>query len=63
LHFSSTFCTANATLFFDLLRNSPIATVRHNLMIAAGDLWFRFPNIVEPYCEHLYERLVTLRVL
>uniref|UniRef100_A0A914UTH6 Condensin complex subunit 1 C-terminal domain-containing protein n=1 Tax=Plectus sambesii TaxID=2011161 RepID=A0A914UTH6_9BILA len=51
------FCAEHAKLFFGLLRSSPIPTVRNNLMIAAGDLCFRFPNTVEQYCERLYERI------
>jgi len=31
--------------------------VRCNLVIALGDLAFRFPNLVEPWTAHLYQPL------
>lgn len=43
--------------FFTLLCRSPYAVVRANMMIAAGDLLFRYPNIVEPYSHELYKSL------
>lgn len=32
-------------------------TVRSNCTIALGDLAIRFPNLVEPWTEHMYARL------
>jgi condensin complex subunit 1 len=31
--------------------------VRSNCIIALGDLAFRFPNVLEPWTEHMYARL------
>lgn len=31
--------------------------VRCNLVVALGDLAFRFPNLVEPWTAHLYQPL------
>ncbi len=31
--------------------------MRCNLVIALGDLAFRFPNLVEPWTAHLYQPL------
>ena len=33
------------------------APVRSNLVIAVGDLAFRFPNILEPWTPHIYRQL------
>jgi condensin complex subunit 1 len=43
--------------FFTLLCKSPHACVRVNMVVAAGDLCFRWPNLVEPYSRELYESL------
>ena len=32
-------------------------SVRCNLVIAVGDLAFRFPNLLEPWTEHMYRPL------
>ena len=31
--------------------------MRCNLVVALGDLAFRFPNLVEPWTAHLYQPL------
>lgn len=31
--------------------------MRSNCIIALGDLAFRFPNVLEPWTEHMYARL------
>ncbi len=31
--------------------------VRSNLVIAIGDLAFRFPNLLEPWTPHMYRSL------
>ncbi|KAK3288217.1 hypothetical protein CYMTET_4301, partial [Cymbomonas tetramitiformis] len=50
------FCEKNLRLLFTLLRNAHAwePTVRSNIIIAVGDLAFRFPNAVEPWTEHIY---------
>lgn len=37
--------------------------MRCNCIIALGDLAFRFPNLVEPWTEHVYARLRDESVL
>ncbi|XP_026716613.1 condensin complex subunit 1 [Athene cunicularia] len=54
---SSEFCDSHLRLLFTLMEKSPLPAVRSNLIIAAGDLAIRFPNLVEPWASHLYARL------
>ncbi|XP_034997174.2 condensin complex subunit 1 [Zootoca vivipara] len=54
---SSEFCDSQLRLFFTMMEKSALPSVRANLMIAAGDLAIRFPNLVEPWTPHLYARL------
>ena len=54
---SQTFCTDNLRLLFTVLEKSPEEVIRSNLVIALGDLNFRFPNQIEPWTPHLYGRL------
>ncbi|NXE26036.1 CND1 protein, partial [Ardeotis kori] len=54
---SSEFCDSNLRLLFTMMEKSALPGVRSNLIIAAGDLAIRFPNLVEPWTSHLYARL------
>ncbi|XP_048675782.2 condensin complex subunit 1 isoform X4 [Caretta caretta] len=54
---SAEFCDSHLRLLFTMLEKSTLPVVRSNLMIAAGDLAIRFPNLVEPWTPHLYARL------
>ncbi|NXD90563.1 CND1 protein, partial [Chaetorhynchus papuensis] len=54
---SSEFCDSHLRLLFTLMEKSTLPGVRSNLIIAAGDLAIRFPNLVEPWTSHLYARL------
>uniref|UniRef100_A0A158Q7F5 Condensin complex subunit 1 n=1 Tax=Elaeophora elaphi TaxID=1147741 RepID=A0A158Q7F5_9BILA len=47
-------CVRFMPLFLEYFKNSPSSECRSNLMIAIGDLCFRFPNVIEKYSEHLY---------
>uniref|UniRef100_A0A1I7WLJ5 Cnd1 domain-containing protein n=1 Tax=Heterorhabditis bacteriophora TaxID=37862 RepID=A0A1I7WLJ5_HETBA len=47
-------------LFFSLLNNSPYPMVRNNMMVAAADFSFRFPNTVEKYAQDVYAMLEFL---
>ncbi|XP_057535381.1 condensin-1 complex subunit CAP-D2-like isoform X1 [Amaranthus tricolor] len=53
----ATFCEANLRLLFTVVENASSQTVRSNCTIALGDLAVRFPNLVEPWTEHMYARL------
>ncbi|XP_030902731.2 condensin complex subunit 1 isoform X2 [Melopsittacus undulatus] len=54
---SSEFCDSHLRLLFTMMEKSSLPSVRSNLLIAAGDLAIRFPNLVEPWTSHLYARL------
>lgn len=51
------FCDQNLQLLFTVAQSSGEAAVRSNCIIALGDLAFRFPNVLEPWTEHMYSRL------
>ena len=53
---SSEFCEENLQLLFTILQRSPHAAIRANLIIAVGDLNFRFPNLLEPWTPSFYEQ-------
>lgn len=53
---SSEFCDSHLRLLFTVMEKSTLPDVRSNLIIAAGDLAIRFPNLVEPWTSHLYAR-------
>ena len=54
---SSVFCEDHLQILFTLLEKSPEEIIRANLIIATGDLSFRFPNTMEPWTPHMYNRL------
>ncbi|XP_065504815.1 condensin complex subunit 1 isoform X2 [Caloenas nicobarica] len=54
---SSEFCDSQLRLLFTMMEKSTLPAVRSNLIIAAGDLAIRFPNLLEPWTSHLYARL------
>ncbi|OQR85904.1 condensin complex subunit, partial [Thraustotheca clavata] len=54
---SATFCEKNLPLIFTRLKESEQPSVRCNIVVALGDLSFRFPNLIEPWTSHIYARL------
>lgn len=51
-------CEANLQLIFTYLHNKVIEPeIRSNIVIALGDIALRFPNILEPWTEHVYRPL------
>ena len=48
------FCEDHLALIFTRLRGESDRGTRAALMVALGDLAFRFPNALEPWTEHLY---------
>ncbi|XP_067144493.1 condensin complex subunit 1-like isoform X2 [Centruroides vittatus] len=54
---SSSFCDSNLQLLVTLMEKSTNPVVRGNTVIAFGDLAVRFPNIIEPWTTHIYNRL------
>uniref|UniRef100_A0A803MJ92 Condensin-1 complex subunit CAP-D2 n=1 Tax=Chenopodium quinoa TaxID=63459 RepID=A0A803MJ92_CHEQI len=51
------FCETNLRLLFTVVDSTSSETVRSNCTIALGDLAVRFPNLLEPWTEHMYARL------
>lgn len=53
---SKSFCEKHLTLLFSVLAKAPNddQDLRANIVIALGDLAFRFPNEVEPYTPKIY---------
>lgn len=54
---SDEFCEKHLQLLFTILQESPLPSVRGNVIIALGDLSYRYPNLIEPWTTHLYNRL------
>jgi condensin complex subunit 1 len=51
------YCEPNLQLLFTILNKDTSPRVRANIIIALGDLSFRFPNMLEPWCPHFFARL------
>ncbi|CAL4065931.1 unnamed protein product, partial [Meganyctiphanes norvegica] len=54
---SSEVCEDNLQLLFTILEKSEEPVIRANVVIALGDLSFRFPNQTEPWTPKIYARL------
>ncbi|XP_047488430.1 condensin complex subunit 1-like isoform X2 [Penaeus chinensis] len=54
---SSDLCEDNLQLLFTILEKSEDHAIRANIVIALGDLSFRFPNQLEPWTPRIYARL------
>ncbi|KAJ7519949.1 hypothetical protein O6H91_20G060900 [Diphasiastrum complanatum] len=53
----ASYCDENLQLLFTVAQNCPEDSVRSNCIISLGDLAFRFPNLLEPWTDHIYGRL------
>lgn len=53
---SSVVCESALPLLFTTLEREKDVHVRTSIMIALGDLAFRFPNSVEPWTDRIYTR-------
>ena len=54
----ATICENNLQLLFTFLQNRVVdPSIRSNLVVALGDLALRFPNLIEPWTEHVYRPL------
>ena len=47
------FCDRHLQLLFTILKQSHSTQIRANVIIALGDMAFRFPNLIEPWSEHM----------
>ena len=54
---SSKCCEEYLQLLFTVMEKSPEPVIRANLIVATGDLSFRFPNTLEPWTPHMYRML------
>mmetsp|Transcript_31847 Transcript_31847/g.62206 ORF Transcript_31847/g.62206 Transcript_31847/m.62206 type:complete len:1467 (-) Transcript_31847:249-4649(-) len=54
---SSEFCDTNLQLLFTVLTRATDPALRANVMVALGDMAYRFPNLVEPWSQHMYSCL------
>jgi len=54
---SSEFCDKHLQLLFTILQTAPESAIRSNIIIALGDLAFRFPNLIEPWTSNIYAML------
>jgi len=54
---SAAACERHLPLLFTALAAERHPSVRGNVMVAIGDLAFRFPNALEPWTSHIYRRL------
>ncbi|KAJ8904992.1 hypothetical protein NDN08_001504 [Rhodosorus marinus] len=52
-----TTCREHLRLVFSLLKSAVEPSVRRNLIIAIGDLTFRFPNLLEPWTDAIFSTL------
>jgi len=59
---STEFCDKNLRLLFSILQNSKSARIRAMIIVALGDMASRFPNLLEPWNEKMYERLADPEV-
>ena len=53
---SSRFCEDHIQLLVTVLEKSTEPVTRSNLIVALGDLSYRFPNIIVPWTSHIYGR-------
>lgn len=54
---SSSFCENNIQVLVTIIEKASFETVRANAVLGIGDLIMRFPNILDPWTNHLYGRL------
>ena len=53
---SSAACGQSLPLLFTVLEREQSVPVRTTIVIALGDLAFRFPNAIEPWTDRLYAK-------
>ena len=54
---SATYCEENLQLLFSIMIAAPEAEIRSNVVVALGDLTFRWTNLTEPWMSHIYALL------
>ncbi|XP_014254286.1 condensin complex subunit 1 [Cimex lectularius] len=54
---SQNFCKQHIQLFITMMTKSKHNAVRQILVLGFGDILMRYPNVVEPWSQHIYSRL------
>ena len=54
---SGIYCEENLQLLFSIMMGAPEPTVRSNIVVALGDMAFRWTNLTEPWMGHIYALL------
>jgi len=54
---SSDYCEENLQLLFSLMVAAPEPSIRSNIVVALGDMCFRWTNLTEPWMPHIYALL------
>ena len=52
--------SAPPQLLFTVLERSTDDVIRSNIIVALGDMSFRFPNLIEPWTPNIYARWVPV---
>ena len=54
---SSAYCEENLQLLFSVMVSAPEPSIRSNIVVALGDMAFRWTNLTEPWMSHIYALL------
>ena len=54
---SSGYCEENLQLLFSIMIGAPEPEIRSNIVVALGDMAFRWTNLTEPWMSHIYALL------
>jgi condensin complex subunit 1 len=54
---SAAYCEDNLQLLFSIMISAPEPEIRSNIVVALGDLAFRWTNLTEPWMSHIYALL------
>lgn len=53
---SGEFCRNNLDLLFKLMNSNSDSVIKNNIIISLGDLMHRYPNIIEPFTNNVYQK-------
>jgi len=54
---SADYCEENLQLLFSIMIGAPEPEIRSNIVVALGDMAFRWTNLTEPWMSHIYALL------
>ncbi|CAG9768061.1 unnamed protein product [Ceutorhynchus assimilis] len=55
---SSEFCVNNIQLLFTIFQKTKHSDIKVSILVHLSDLLTKFPNIIEPWTSHIFERLM-----